>query len=297
MPAPDHPRHRPPPASGWRHGRDHYRPAGEPIRTADYDVAAIPGDATARAFVLAHHYSGSYPAARRRFGLYRRGGELVGVAVFSEPMNRRAVTVPLGGDGSDAAELGRFVLVDSVPANGESWFLARAFACLRAEDWRGVVSFSDPVPRRTAAGAVVFPGHLGVIYQATNAAYLGRGTARTLRLLPDGAVLSERAISKLRARAARLTAGQGDAAVVARERGWRYAAELLEGHGAGPAPADDGPALAAWTRRAVVELTRPLRHHGNHRYAWSFARDGRRHLEEAKAAAGCAAYPKARDAA
>jgi hypothetical protein len=43
---------------------------------------------------------------------------------------------------------------------------------------RGVVSFSDPVPRRTAAGDLVFPGHIGTIYQASNAGYLGRTTPR-----------------------------------------------------------------------------------------------------------------------
>jgi len=88
-----------------------------------------------------------------------------------------------------------------------------------------------------------------------------------------------------------------NAVVVARERGWRFVAELLEGQGAGPVPADDRPALAGWTRQAVVDLTRPLRHLGNHRYTWSFARDGRRHLEAARQAAGVLEYAKAQDAA
>ena len=55
----------------WRGGRDSYRPAGETIRTSDFEVAAFPEDAVAKRFVLRHHYSGSYPAARWRFGLYR----------------------------------------------------------------------------------------------------------------------------------------------------------------------------------------------------------------------------------
>ena len=37
------------------------------------DVAPIADDTTARRFVVEHHYSQSYPAARRRFGLYERG--------------------------------------------------------------------------------------------------------------------------------------------------------------------------------------------------------------------------------
>ena len=71
----------------WRSGRASYRPAGEVIDTRRFEVAAIDGpgaDNIARAFVVAHHYSASYPAARERIGLYR-GGALVGVAGFSHP--------------------------------------------------------------------------------------------------------------------------------------------------------------------------------------------------------------------
>ncbi len=78
----------------WRERRDSYRPAGEPINTRCYEVAPIVTDREAKGFVLGHHYSGSYPAARYRFGLYR-GAELVGVAVFSVPANARAC-VPSG---------------------------------------------------------------------------------------------------------------------------------------------------------------------------------------------------------
>ena len=56
-----------------------------------YDVEAIPDDRTARRFVARHHYSGSYPSARLRYGLYERG-ELRGVAVLSVPTNNRALT-------------------------------------------------------------------------------------------------------------------------------------------------------------------------------------------------------------
>ena len=71
----------------------------------------------------------------------------------------------------------------------ESWFLARCFDELAARGIRGVVSFADPVPRQTAAGAVICPGHVGTIYQATNAIYTGRGTARTIIVLPAGTTL------------------------------------------------------------------------------------------------------------
>lgn len=246
-----------PVAQRWRAGRASYRPAGEPIATRLHEVAAIPDDRTAKAFVVSHHYAASYPAARFRFGLYR-AAELVGVAVFSVPAN--PVVLYRFGD-VDATELGRFVLLDEVAANGESWFLARAFDLLRLEGIAGVVSFSDPVGRTTLDGRAVFPGHIGTIYQATNATYLGRSKAETRRLLPDGTIFHGRAAAKIRRR----------------DVGWRYAAALLERHGAAPLGDEDG---ATWLRRWVPRLTRPLRHSGNHRYAFALDRRLRKHMGE-----------------
>lgn len=250
----------------WRERRDSYRPAGELFEPRLFGVAAMASDNTARAFVEAHHYSGSYPAARRRFGLFERG-ELVGVAVFSVPM-RAEVLRPWSM--SDGLELGRFVLLDGVRANGETWFLARCLDALRAEGFAGVVSLSDPTPRTSAGGAIVFGGHVGTIYQASNAVYTGRASPQTLRLLPDGTVFSDRSASKIR---------KG-------ERGWRYAVDQLVAHGA-PEPRGD---LHAWLREVVPTVTRPLRHHGNHRYLFALSRAARRTLPASLA------YPKLRRA-
>lgn len=242
----------------WREHRASYRPAGEPIDPAAFDVAPL-GETEAKAFVTGHHYSGSYPAARFRFALANRG-EVVGVAVFSVPANQAVLrkTFP-DVAAEDGAELGRFVLLDEVPANGETWFLARAFELLRREGLAAVVSFSDPTPRTDAAGVQIFPGHIGTIYQASSATYLGHGKARTLRLLPGGQVFSERAMSKIRAR----------------ERGWRYAAAQLVAAGAPEPPAGD---LHGWLREALARVTRPLKHPGCHKYAFGLARTVRRAL-------------------
>jgi hypothetical protein len=231
----------------WRERRDSYRPAGEVIDPSQFAVAEIPGDAVAKAFVETHHYSASYPAARWRFGLYRQG-QLQGVAVFSHPASQKVLTNVFGGDPLESVELGRFVLLDCVEANGESWFLARCRKQLKRLGLRGIVSFSDPVARTDADGQRIFPGHLGTIYQASNASYLGRATARTLRLLPDGKVLSDRALSKVRSL----------------DRGWRYVTEQLIEAGARPTTEPD----AAWVQDALRRCTRRLRHAGNHRYAF-----------------------------
>lgn len=242
----------------WRDRRGTYRPAGEVIRTAEYEIAEIDEDKVAKAFVLQHHYSASYPAARWRFGLYR-AGQLVGVSVFSHPTNDRALAC-FPGAARESTELGRLVLLDDVPGNGESWFVARCYEQLRREGLIGVLSMSDPTARVLADGSVVHPGHVGTIYQALNACYLGRATARTLRLLPDGRVLSGRAMSKIRKR----------------DKGWRYSSALLEAHGA--APLGEAEDAAEWLALWLPRLTRPLRHPGNHRYAWMLQRAQRRHL-------------------
>ncbi len=175
------------------------------------------------------------------------------MAVFSHPCNDRVLTNVFGGRPTDSVELGRFVLLDTVPFNGETWMLGCCLRRLRALGVRGVVSFSDPVPRTNLEGRLIFPGHVGTIYQAGNAAYLGRGQARTLRLLPDGAVFSDRARQK----------------VCAHERGWEYAQAQLVRFGAETlGPEDDG---REWLGRWLPRLTRPLPHPGNHRYAWALA--------------------------
>jgi hypothetical protein len=243
----------------WRSRRDSYRPAGEVIRTADYEVAPIATDRVARSFVREHHYSGSYPAARYRFGLYR-GAQLAGVAVFSHPVNNRTLTSCLPGSARESVELGRFVLLDEVPGNGETWFLARCFEQLRREGLLGVVSFSDPMPRTNALGRRVFAGHVGTIYQAFNASYLGQSRRDTLRLLPDGTSLPNRSLAKVRAQ----------------HRGHGPVEDLLACFGAEPRRAGECP--SAWLDRVLPEVTTKVRHPGNHKYVWGLSKRVKRHL-------------------
>jgi hypothetical protein len=236
----------------WRGGRASYRPADETINPREYEVALIEDDTTARRFVEESHYSGTYPAALVRFGLYWHA-LLVGVAVFSMSCNSAALTnvfprVPL----ELLLELGRFVLLDLAPGNSETWFKARCREVLKQLGYVGIVSFSDDVARTDGEGRQIFCGHVGTIYQASNAVFLGRGTARTLRLLPDGKVFSDRTAQKVRAG----------------ERGWRYAAGQLEAFGATAAP-EDGQERRVWLKHWTATLTRPLRHPGNLKYAWS----------------------------
>jgi hypothetical protein len=244
----------------WRDHRGIYRPPNEVISTHDYEVAPITLT-QAKAFVTQHHYSRSYVACRYRYGLFKRYAlfpedELVGVAVFSMPMSQKVLTNIFTCDPLESIELGRFVLLDHVPSNAESWFFARCRELLKRDGIKGIVAFSDDTPRTTLeSNYPIFAGHIGNFYQASNGVYLKRTTPRTLKLLRDGSVFSDRAASKIRKL----------------ERGWRYAANILVKHGATQPPSDNPAALKTWLRYWTTTLTRPLKHAGNHRYCWSLS--------------------------
>lgn len=244
----------------WRNGRASYRPASEPF---DHRWAAVEpiDESTAKAYVLEHHYSHSYPAARFRAGLFVSAPfqkpVLKGVGVFSVPMNQSVI--PSYFDGlapNEGCELGRFVLADDVAANGESWSLARMKRLLitALPSVKGVVAYCDPIERRDADGVVVKRGHLGTIYKATNSRYRGRSSARTLWLAPSGECLADRMLSKIRME----DVGQG------------YAMERLRELGA-PARGLAETGIAYVQRLRTCEWMRPVRHPGNLAFTWDLA--------------------------
>jgi hypothetical protein len=141
---------------------------------------------------------------------------------------------------------------------------------------RGVVSFSDPVPRLSINGTVQFFGHVGWIYQGCNFLKSGRSTPRTQLLFPDGAVFNERLRQKIRAQ----------------EDGAENGEKLLVRWGAHPRRAGEDPAL--WLREQLLALPlRRIRHPGMHRYISTLGPGRKRHL--VRVAAVGEAYPKAPD--
>lgn len=259
----------------WRERREAYRPAGERFVPGRHEVVALPRDGDARPFVERHHYSASYPAALLRVGLMRCGVGLAGVAVFSVPMNEASIPKHTGVGPRAGVELGRFVLLDEVEGNAETWFLARAFSILERErPWiRAVVSRADPMPRLREDGSSFTPGHVGTIYQAHNGRYVGQSRPGWLWIAPDGRVISPRALSKIR----------GD------EQGAAYAyAQLLR---AGAPKRELGEAGGAYVARAMAcGLFRKVRHPGNHVYAWAV---GHAKSVTHGRMAGALPYPKA----
>ncbi|MDG3443713.1 hypothetical protein [Nitrospirillum amazonense] len=239
------------PEKRWRQGAERWaKPARALFQPARYAVDVISTD-QARRFITTHHYSRTMPAVRLCVGLFLdagvHGAQLVGAAAFSVPAQAAVVPRYTGLGQAEGVELGRFVCLDEeVPYNGESWFLSRALDLVqRHKSVRSIVSYSDPMERRDAGGLLTKGAHVGQIYQATNALHCGRTSPRWVWLTRAGQVVSERALSKIRA---------GDV-------GRDYAAAQLVAAGADPRRPGECP--RAWLSRVLQAPTfRRVRHPG-----------------------------------
>jgi hypothetical protein len=225
----------------------------------------------ARDFVTEHHYSGSFPPEQLSFGLFGPGPELVGVAVFGPPASQLILPKRAGVAPRNGTCLSRFVLLPEVAFNGESWFLGQIWSQL-PQDYHAVVSYADPMERRTAAGELTKPAHWGTIYQATNAAFLGRTDARWKYFTHHGLEVSERALTKIR------TEDQGEA----------YAAGQLLRAGAPPRMPFESP--ADWVMRVLQSGTfTRVRHPGNLVYVFGLNTEVKKTLQKKY---GDQKYPK-----
>lgn len=221
-----------------------------------YSVEAITA-ADADAFCDRHHYAGKAGSHLAQYGLYT-SSDLVGVAVLTNASFAHVLRTafPELEPYDESRELGRLVLLDEVPANAESWFLAEAFRRQAAAGVRGVVSFSDPVARRDAQGRITMPGHVGTIYQASNATYTGRVTERTVWHLPNGVIFNEQNIGKIRRQ----------------EQGHDYCEKTLQDFGATPKDSTE-TGREYWHRARAEARCYSTRHHGNHRYQFTLRPD------------------------
>lgn len=240
----------------WRERRARWVSSRQLCDPRVIEAAPIAHD-VAKSFVLAHHYSGSYPSVRCRVGIFERG-DLVGVATFGLPAGPRVLCAWTGFGREEAIELNRFVLLDEVGYNAESRALklARHVLLEQLPSLKALLAFSDPVLRESLDGTVTLPGHVGTIYQATNAAYRGRTGARRLVLDHEGRAISARTIQKIRQQ----------------QSGHAYAEQRLLDAGAPPRRADES--IQIWLTRAL-EGFRRMSHAGNHGYVWSLVRGHR----------------------
>lgn len=249
----------------WRDRRSGFVPNTTVIDPALHSVDVIDCYREAKPFVERHHYSGSFPATRLSCGLFRNGGggrsELVGVCSFAVPMNNASIRLHTGLDDPLAGvDLGRLVLLDHVEANAESWFVSRAFRLLRREKpgILSVIAYSDPVRRIADDGSIVMPGHCGMVYQALSAKVRGRSSARTDHIMPNGRIVSPRALAKIRSD----------------DTGAAYATRQLVDAGAAARRVGEDP--SAWIARLDRDgVIRKRRHPGNWVYAFALTRAAR----------------------
>ena len=224
-------------------------PKDDRFNRREYEVAPIP-ELVAKDFVIKWHYAGSFPSARRKFGLFWFG-RLVGVAVFSHPQHNATITNTLDCSATDAMELGRFVLLDEVPFNAESWFFTRCKELLKREGIAGIVSFADDFPRTDLQGNIVFKGHLGIAYAGAGGLYVGRGAKSRTFLFADGADFSPRAMSKVRKD----------------DTGADYVCRQLAKYAQTPMPTET-EARKLWFERELKLNTRRFSTQGKHKYVW-----------------------------
>jgi hypothetical protein len=237
------------------HAMKRHKPA-RVIDPAKYMVTVIDYDRLAKDFIREHHYSGSYPAARLRVGLWSRTGpELMGVAVFGIPSH--PLTFARYVDGAtpeEGLELNRLVILDEVASNAETWFLAQCFRLVEEHmpQIKFILSFSDPIPRERPDGTVFMPGHLGTIYQAHNGIYVGKSKMKTTYVAPDGRRFYRRTLNKLR---------HG-------EQGRVYVEKQLMEIGAPSRGEHEEP--TKWVDSLIESgLLRKETHPGNHAYVWA----------------------------
>ncbi len=141
-----------------------------------------------RDFMIEHHYAkGMANTCIQAYGLFE-GKHLIGAAAFNSGCSEAARSDVFGPDyKSTVAELHRLTILDVTPKNTETWFLARCFRQLHQDQHHLLAckTFSDPTF-----------GHVGTIYQASNARYYGQSKPETFYLDQTGRLRHRRQCGK-----------------------------------------------------------------------------------------------------
>ncbi|MDP3615309.1 MAG: hypothetical protein Q8R98_26015 [Rubrivivax sp.] len=188
----------------WRDRRASFLLPDSVIDPSEYAVDVI-SKSDAASFVADHHYLRTCPPGVMAVGLFRNSkpsSRLVGVTLFSNPMNAAAIPLHTGLPATAGVELGRLVLLDEVATNGESFLLSRAFKLLRRSrpQLEAITAYSDPTPRFAPDGTLTHKGHVGHCYTALMGprCYRGQRPKRRVLITPDGQVFPDRTLSKIR---------------------------------------------------------------------------------------------------
>lgn len=131
------------------------------------DMTAGPVSAAdVREFARRYHYTGSDGSALWRWGLWN-GAVLHGVVTYNLPTPRACRSL-FGAEHGDNRvwHMGRLILSDESPRNSESRLIGASLKAIEHSqpDVWAVLTFAD-----------TGQGHIGTVYQATNALYTGTG--------------------------------------------------------------------------------------------------------------------------
>lgn len=124
---------------------------------------AAPSDV--REFTQRYHYTGHAGADLWRWGLWS-GAVLMGVVSYNNGTRTSAAAVFGAEHSAHVWHMGRLALADECPHNSESHLIGASLRAITAEypEVWAVLTF-----------AAMDQGHIGYVYQATNALYTGTG--------------------------------------------------------------------------------------------------------------------------
>ena len=132
----------------------------------------------ARDFIKTNHYSkGCHNGTSPNYGLFY-SGEMIGCIQVATPCSENVRAFIFGKEHKDRVkELHRLFIHDGTPKNMESWFISKVLRQIRIDrpDLWALVSFADTTV-----------GHIGTIYQATNALYYGMTDKKRFYIDQDG---------------------------------------------------------------------------------------------------------------
>jgi hypothetical protein len=140
----------------------------EVSKVRDFNVHPVSRDEV-QFFAEQWHYSKSAGSVLWAYGLYDHF-KLLGVVAYNMP-TREVCAFPFGEEYVDSvAHMGRLICRDESPRNSESRLIAQSLKMLKEDkpNFRAVITY--------AAGR---QNHLGYVYQATNALYLGTAKERS----------------------------------------------------------------------------------------------------------------------
>jgi hypothetical protein len=126
----------------------------------------------AQPFILKHYIGEKPRGIQKIYGVYHKpsGNKLVGTAIYGKPRKQATTVVQPEVSSEEVIELQRLFLEDYVNTkNIESYVISHTLKLIKQDfpSVKVVITFADEKA-----------GHVGSIYQATNAIYLGKGSEK-----------------------------------------------------------------------------------------------------------------------